>query len=134
MAIKVPITTYRNNPAATFWSRLGTFLSYLSPLVIFGMLFVPLSFSNHGRMGTVLWVLWGILSVGVGIAYFLVTMLLCTVMEQKALRKGKDQFPGRSGASVHPGASPVPPQSLHPSLQKREGQESREDWEETTLL
>lgn len=157
MAIKVPITTYQNNAAATFWSRLGTFLSFLTPLVILCMILVPLSFPNHGKMHTVLWVLWVILSIAVGIVYFLLTFILCSLMEQRALshmpmpeeslRREKAPFPaGTAGAGAvgpseersapHHGeqTGTAPAQTLHPSLQKLAGKDAGEDWEETTLL
>lgn len=137
MAIKVPITTYRDNPAATFWSRLGNFLSYLTPLVFFCMLFVPLSFPNHGKMHAVLWVLWVLLSIAVAVVYFIAVFGLCAFMEQKALSKGHDQHSVRPQGRppVQPGIHPeeAAGQSLHPSLQKMAGKKPPEGWDETTL-
>lgn len=157
MAIKVPITTYQNNAAATFWSRLGSFLGFLTPLVILCMILVLLSFPNRGKMHTVLWVLWVILSIAVGIVYFLLTFVLCSLMERRSLshmpmpeeslRREKTPFPsgapgaGAVGPSEERSAPPhgeqagtAPAQTLHPSLQKLAGKDAGEDWEETTIL
>lgn len=137
MAVKVPITTYKDNPAATFWSRLGTFLTYLTPIVIFCMLLVPLSFPNKGKMPVIAWIGWGILSIAVGVGYFLLVMVLCAVMESKALGR-KGGIPPGTGAQRRqgqPGPSvlPVTPDELHPFLRKQQGPPPK-GWEGDTLL
>lgn len=84
MAIKVEITTYKNNAAATFWARLQTLLTYFSPLVIFAVLFMGLPVTGGHGIGMILW---GIGSVAVGIIFCVVSNILCMKMINKALKK-----------------------------------------------
>ena len=89
MSIKVPIVTYRDNPAATFWNRLGSFSTYLSPIVGFCVLFAGLPIADRHHFGTIFWIAWVALSIFAAIAFFIIVFGFCSIMESKALQKNQ---------------------------------------------
>ncbi len=116
MSIKVDIKTYKDNPMATFWSRLGSFLSYLSPIIGFCVLFAGLPIADKHHFGTLFWIAWGALSIIAAIVFFIIVIAFCGNMEMKAIQKNmpKQDLINYTGAGqitndrVHPDFS-IPP-------------------------
>lgn len=110
MAIKVQIGTYRDNPAATFWNRLGDVSFYTAPLIGFCVLFAGLPIADKYNLGTLFWIAWVALSIIAAIAFLILAVGICGIMERKAVEKKQLAQISRN----YPGYMQVPKGNMYP--------------------